>query len=423
MQDTEKPDAGIFDSSKWFTAKEEDLEQFRTLYAFSDIIVSFNHYWIDEHTPIESLDSATGRVTMAYHSRFHICPGQEYILENVAEQFHGKNEWYLDRANGMLYYIPRNDAQTPENVEVWAPVTDRLITISGRETEDGFVSGVRFRDITFSCTITHIGRRYYSACGILIMHASDIDILHNEISDLYYTGVSVGRTWGYARTVCRDNRIIGNHIYDLGKGFLSDMGGVYLLGSQPGTIVANNRIHNIKCKEYGGWALYTDEGSAGITLENNLCYRTSSNSYHQHYGSLNVVRNNIFADAGEPMLRCSRPEAHLSILFYNNIVYSSGTTILADYAQDAPGNFGVEDGAIVSMRNLLWCRDSELVYCSKENLRTLADAQKAGLEQESIVADPLFVDPDHDDYTLEKDSPAFALGFREFDWKSCGVRK
>ncbi|MGN1409344.1 MAG: right-handed parallel beta-helix repeat-containing protein [Eubacteriales bacterium] len=526
MKETENPTTELFGPSKWFTAEEADLEKFRTLYAFSDIIVSFNHYWIDEHTPIESLDHTNGRVTMTYRTRFNIRPNQEYILENVAEQFHKSNEWYLDRANGMLYYIPRDDRQKPENIDVWAPVSDKLVTIVGGSTGSDFVSGVRFRDITFAytrgdyasgmttdgaqsekfasdsqavsnahgtievsyarnivfsgctvrnfgvhafnlkegcrsvriegctvydggaggvricggaygapestmttgctvsdCSITHIGRRYYSACGILIMHAAEIDVIHNEIGDLYYTGVSVGWTWGYAKTVCRDNRIVGNHIYDLGKGFLSDMGGVYLLGSQPGTVVSNNRIHDIKCKEYGGWALYTDEGSAGITLENNLCYRTSSNSYHQHYGSSNVVRNNIFADAGEPMLRCSRPEAHLSIMFYGNIVYSTGSEILADYAQGASGSFGVEDGSIVSMRNLIWCRDGEVVYCSRDNLRTLAGAQDAGLEMESIEADPLFVDFDRDDFTLRPDSPAFGLGFCEFDWKSCGVRK
>lgn len=526
MKETENPTTLLFGPSKWFTAEDADIALFRSLYAFSDTIVSFNHYWIDEHTPVESLDSTNGHVTMKYRTRFNIRPGQEYILENVAEQFRAANEWYLDRANGMLYYIPRDDAQTPDSIDVWAPAAKSLVTISGSGNENDYVSGVRFRDITFAytrgdygsgmttdgeqsemfasdsqavsnahgsieisyarnvsfrnctlrnfgvhgfnikegcrsvrieactiydggaggvricggsfgapahtmttdctvsdCSITHLGRRYFAACGVLIMHAAEIDILHNEIGDLYYTGVSVGWTWGYAKTVCRDNRIIGNHIYDLGKGFLSDMGGVYLLGSQPGTVVANNRIHDIKCKEYGGWALYTDEGSAGITLENNLCYRTSSNSYHQHYGSSNVVRNNIFADAGEPMLRCSRPEAHLSIMFYNNIVYSTGTPILADYAQGATGSFGIEEGAIVSMRNLIWCGTGELVYCPQENLRTLEDAQAAGLETETAAADPLFADPAHDDYTLSEHSPAFAMGFRAFDWKSAGPRK
>ena len=523
MKETENPSTVLFASSKWFQAEEADLAQFQSLYAFADTIVSFNHYWIDEHTPVDALDTETGRVTMTYHTRFNIRPGQEYILENVAEQFHNENEWYLDRANGMLYYIPRDAAQTPESIDVWAPVSEKLVVLSGGTADSDHVTGVRFRGLTFACTrgdygssgnsaagvisderfasdpqavagahgaieisyarnvtfenctlrnfgvhgfnikegcrsvkiegctvydggaggiricggaygsptethtygctvsdcrITHVGRRYFAGCGILIMHASEIDILHNDIGDLYYTGISVGWTWGYAKTLCRDNRIIGNHIYDLGKGFLSDMGGVYLLGSQPGTIVANNRIHDIKCKEYGGWALYTDEGSAGITLENNLCYRTSSNSYHQHYGTSNVVRNNIFADSGEALLRLTRDEAHLSIMFTNNILYSHGTPMLAKYNSGTP----LWDGAIISANNLAWNADGTFVYSDQEDLKTMEDAQAAGMELHSLVADPCFVNPAEDDYTLPPESPAFAMGFTAFDSSACGPR-
>ncbi|MBO5649183.1 MAG: right-handed parallel beta-helix repeat-containing protein, partial [Clostridia bacterium] len=434
MEETENPTGELFGHSKWFRAKDADLARFSSLYAFEDAFVSYNHYWIDEHSPIESFDRETGHVTMVYSSLCSIRPGQEYILENVAEQFKNPGEWYLDRAKGMLYYIPRNAAEWENLPDVRAPRASKLLCITG--APDDLVTGVHFKNITFGytrgdyqsmqtvdgkacevfgsdaqavsnahasievtyarnvtfshcnllsfgvhgfrikdgcrsvaienskiydggaggvvisggavgspehsrtsnitvsdCSITHVGRRYFSACGILLMHASECDIIHNDIGDLYYTGVSVGWTWGYAKTVCRDNRIMNNHIWDLGKGFLSDMGGVYLLGSQPGTVVSGNRIHDIKCKDYGGWALYTDEGSAGILLENNLCYRTSSNSYHQHYGTSNVVRNNIFALADDNMLRLTRCESHLSIMFTGNILYSSGKPMIACYGE------------------------------------------------------------------------------------------
>ena len=518
MKETENPTTALFGPSSWFIAEEDDLAQFASLYAFEDTIVSFNHYWIDEHTPVTSLDRETGRVTMSYRSRFNIRPGQEYILENVAEQFKNPGEWYLDRANGMLYYIPRNEEETAETIDVRAPISEKLIVISGQNENP--VTGLRFSDITFSdtrgdygsrqdvegktgevfgsdaqavsnahgtievayarnvvfsnctlrnwgvhgfnikegcrsvkiegctlydggaggvricggawgapehqmtrgvtvsdCKIIHVGQRYFSACGVLLMHAAECDIIHNEIGDLYYTGVSVGWTWGYAKTVCRDNRICNNHIYDLGKGFLSDMGGVYLLGSQPGTVVSGNRIHDIKCKEYGGWALYTDEGSAGILLENNLCYRTSSNSYHQHYGTSNVVRNNIFAMADDNVLRVSRAEPHLSIMFTGNIIYSTGTPMLAEYGMP------LEEGAIVSNRNLFWNTQGDVTYSTQETLPTLDAAQAAGMEEDSVCADPLFADPAAGDFTLSPDSPAFAIGFVPFDHAKCGPRK
>ena len=520
MKETENPTNALFGPSKWFVAEDADLAQFSSLYAFEDAFVSFNHFWIDEHTPIERLDAETGRVYMTYRTRFNIRAGQEYILENVAEQFKNPGEWYLDRAAGMLYYIPPNEAEWENLPEIWAPVSSKLVVVSGRP--DHVASGIHFRNITFAytrgdygslgdtsgrgegemfgsdaqavsnahgsievsyannvtfehctlrnfgvhgfnikegccgvrverCTvydggaggvringgaygapehaltahcavtdtsITHVGRRYFAACGVLMMNAASCDILHNEIGDLYYTGVSVGWERGYAKTVCHDNRIQNNHIYDLGKGFLSDMGGVYLLGSQRGTIVSGNRIHDIKCKEYGGWALYTDEGSTGILLENNLCYRTSSNSYHQHYGSNNVVRNNIFADSKDPMLAVSRVETHLSILFINNILYSTGSQI----ANDSLMNGAVNNGSVWCERNLLWSKNGKVTYSGADYFATLEDAQAAGMEVESIESDPLFADPDNDDYTLSPDSPALALGFVPYDWSSCGPR-
>ena len=69
------------------------------------------------------------------------------------------------------------------------------------------------------------------------MHTYENVIAHNEIADLNYTGISCGWVWGYENSITRENLIEKNHIHDIGNGVLSDMGGIYLLGNQQGTIV------------------------------------------------------------------------------------------------------------------------------------------------------------------------------------------
>ena len=142
--------------------------------------------------------------------------------------------------------------------------------------------------------IHHCGQIFLSSTGILLGHVRGTLVEHNEIHDLYYSGISCGWTWGYMDAACRENRILFNKIHDLGKKVLCDMGGVYMLGVQAGSRVSHNHIYNIECRCYGGWALYTDEGSSHMVLENNVTHDCSCEGYHHQYGRENILRGNVF---------------------------------------------------------------------------------------------------------------------------------
>lgn len=456
---TENPTGNLHNGSKWFIAKTEDLDGIDV----ENASISFCHYWIDEHTPVESYDPETGKLTMALQSRFLITTNYaspvekdhasdlNYYLENISTTFSEPNTWFLDRKTGILYYIPENPNISPEELEIFAPTQKHLFQFIG--TEENKLSGIRLRNLDLFCTrgeyrsrsdsdvsyasdpqsvynghgaiqfqyaenceldhcnilctglhgvkigsgcenirvkncrmenlggggvviegrmasesetldtrscqirdslIRNIGLRYAAACGILLKNSAHNEICDNEICYTEYTGISAGWVWGYRPSTSNANLIKGNHIHHIGAGKLSDMGGIYLLGPQHGTVVTENHIHDVNSAFYGGWGIYADEGSSYLTVEKNLVYRCKYNCYHQHYGAFNVVRDNIFAFSGHELVAVTRDEAHCGVIFEGNTYITDGNAIyrsITDGAANAyPGGFL----PLRAVRNRIW---------------------------------------------------------------------
>jgi hypothetical protein len=281
------------------------------------------------------------------------------------------------------------------------------------------VSGITVRD----CTIAHAGRIHPAAVGVWIGHADHNTIEHNDLFELYYSGLSVGWTWGYHEpSRAHHNRIAFNHVHTIGQRVLSDMGGIYTLGVSPGTVVTNNVFHNIHSNGYGGWGMYTDEGSTGIIFENNLVYDTKDGSFHQHYGRENIVRNNILINSQQYQLRRTRVEDHTSFTIERNIIY---------WNNPSAANCGNWKKGINIDRNLYFNPVAGVRFVAddyrqkdvrdpKSGTIDLAAWQKLGHDANSIIADPLFVDPAKADYRLKPESPAKQIGFVEFDFSKAG---
>jgi hypothetical protein len=264
--------------------------------------------------------------------------------------------------------------------------------------------------VTLDNNIIHGGGRTYDdAVGIWIGQSADNVISHNDIGDFFYSGISVGWRWGYAPSLAKRNRLSFNRVHHIGQGVLSDMGGIYTLGPSEGTAIRNNVFHDVHSYSYGGWGMYTDEGSTGITMENNLVYNTKTGSFHQHYGRENVVRNNILASSQEHQLQATRIENYLSFTFERNIVYWRTGPLLA-------GPWGQIN--IVMDNNCYSGAAGQPVTFAGMDLKAW---QVKGHDQHSIIADPKFADPDRHDYHLAPDSPALGLGFKPFDYTQAGV--
>ena len=278
--------------------------------------------------------------------------------------------------------------------------------------------------------ITHVGRELPSGIGVAIFHSSNNQVTHNEISDLYYSGVSVGWVWGYndspdlwthhlnargeaefyqakLKSPAVGNIISYNHIHHIGWGELSDMGAVYTLGESEGTKVTNNVIHDVLSYDYGGWGLYTDEGSTGVEMSNNLVYRCKSGGFHQHYGKNNKIENNIFAFGHYYQAQYTRAESHLSFHFKHNI-------ILQEQGETLAGAW--EIGLLDIDSNLYWHLNGE----PKFGKYTFKEWKKLK-EPHSVYANPLFKASLSDDYTFLSTKAVRKIGFKPFDYSKAGV--
>lgn len=139
------------------------------------------------------------------------------------------------------------------------------------------------------------GLIWQEAVGILAQNVHDVKLKQNEIRSFRYTGISMGWTWRYDRqSLTRGIVAEFNRIHQIGLGYLSDLACIYTLGHQPGSRVYNNYCSDVQSYKYGGWGIYTDQASRGITFENNVVTRTQCAGFHQHYGTDITILNNVF---------------------------------------------------------------------------------------------------------------------------------
>ena len=145
-----------------------------------------------------------------------------------------------------------------------------------------------------NCYFTEIGNEDWGCLAIAAGYVGDVNIEHNEISEVPYSGISLG--WGWTQTVncMRNNRVHANLIHHYAK-HMYDVAGIYTLSSQPKSYVTENCVHSIYKPGYvhdpNHWFyLYTDEGSSFITVRDNW---TEGEKYLQNAnGPGNVWENN-----------------------------------------------------------------------------------------------------------------------------------
>ena len=270
--------------------------------------------------------------------------------------------------------------------------------------------------------IHHCGEVYPSAVGINIDDGGGT-VSHNLIHDISHSGVYTRHWPTENQPQERDNQEQGliieyNEIYDVMQK-INDGGGLFVRDSN--MIIRNNLIHDVfsysdRCP---GWGIYLGCETRDTTVENNIVYRAREVVHVWYYDRNIIMENNILMDGELSQINYQNPR-HLSHeyikLLRNIICYSKPDALLFKLS-------GERSLPLESDYNVFFhTGGKDLVNRGAPGFDSFEEWQKRGLDTHSIAADPLFVDPANDDYSLKPDSPALKLGFKPIDISKVGLR-
>jgi len=251
-----------------------------------------------------------------------------------------------------------------------------------------------------------IGLVYPGAIAMRIGGISNARICRNLIHDTGYSGIC----FSCEKNGAPNNGLIeNNHIYRVMTA-LNDGAAIYMGNKLDGCIVRGNVCHDIHGLTGMGWGIYPDEQSCLLTVTGNLVYRCLG-SFHCHMAHDIKFENNIGINGDS--YQVSLPKSS-NISFLRNIFVCDAEPLFHSNVVKPKDHVGESD------YNLFWDVSGKQPPLGKP---TWEEWLGLGLDAHSVFADPLFVDPAHDNYELKSDSPAFKLGFVKLDLSKVPVEK
>lgn len=268
---------------------------------------------------------------------------------------------------------------------------------------------------------------YFGEVAIRQFNTVHMLIEHNYIRDGFFNAITCTSTKTVYSCFGYRNIIRKNHIHNLGKGELSDMGAIYTSGYMPYSFIENNLVYNIEGRDYNGDVIYLDDNTTHFTIRNNILFNSNEDVFEEK-SYYNLIENNIIAFGArsafyshESSLEMVPDIMNLGIKpteFNRNIVLQNGARGMfrgpdtsSDPVMQHKGDF-----------NLYW--DYALPNQEMNEGQSFEQWKTAsGDDQNSIFADPGFADAINGDFRLKEDSPAYALGFVDIDVSDVGPRK
>lgn len=281
--------------------------------------------WVESRLTIKGVDYQKHLLHFDKESVFQLAPYDFYYLENVFDCLDTPGDWYLDREQSRLYYLPQPE-ESIDTTEVIAPILSTLIEFQGKAKENRLISHLRFHNLTFAhtdwhlpkgksgythnawgvpgaivangiydckwqyCTFKHLGNH-----GIELFRGCQYNqIIACSLFDLGAGGIKIGEQKTNLPNISSEefthhNTITHNHIYDGGKFFPSAVG-IRTVHSH-NNLIAYNHVHDLY------YTAISVRGTWGFTKT--LAYENLIEHNHVHHiGKLSNGDGPIISDMG-----------------------------------------------------------------------------------------------------------------------------
>ncbi|MGA2363625.1 MAG: right-handed parallel beta-helix repeat-containing protein [Candidatus Aminicenantales bacterium] len=307
-----------------------------------------------------------------------------------------------------------------------------------------------FRNFPFQCRASNnlihdCGAFGKQIAGVYISRAKRITAAHNLIYNMPRAGICIGDgTWGGHIIEANEIHHAVQETSDHGpfnswgrEGFwcptqahnkefaFPHQAGNVKEYAEETTIVRNNYLHSVaKTYEWGSYlqALDLDDGTSNFHVYNNLCVGMGISIRE---GDFRTVENNIIIDPVVPFAIHYGFDNNNDIV-RRNIIYTTGdifhvSAVTQPYLKEMNNNLFYSPRPPWSYKPAITIVSRNKNGISTYKKLTLAEWQELGYDKDSLIADPMFIDPARNDYRVKPESPALKLGFKNFEMGKWGL--
>ncbi|HUW61242.1 MAG TPA: right-handed parallel beta-helix repeat-containing protein [Candidatus Bathyarchaeia archaeon] len=440
--------------------------------------------WSSDTIRVGSIDTDQRRITLATTHHYGLGHGntgpRRFYALNLLEELDAPGEYYLDRDDGQLYFIPpSNDPGAEiilstldkpilaldgashvaiEGIAFEACMGDAIHVTGGsnvlidrcivRNTGQGGISvNGGERHTVARCDVHDTGgfgislsggdRKTLTPCGHAATDNHIYRVSRRQRTHAYHAHLSgVGVTLAHNLIHDGPHQAIGlsgnDHIIEFNEihhtGMETDDCGAFYMGRNPserGSIIRYNFWHHIGSSlAHGSCAIYFDDGDGGQTVFGNVFYKAAGGNFgavFSHGGHDNVVDNNIFIECkralGHAPWDDQRWKDYVAAELWQEKLLKEVDITKPPYIDRYPD--------LKDFMTPQTCSRPRVNYASRNIFVACTSFYNGNWEIQDCLAtneDPGFVNPAELNFQLRDDSPIFTRipGFHNIPFKNIG---